>query len=179
MCKARPPEVAVRKCWLVVLGVAAAALAALAIWAMLLGPRFGPAYFHRLREGMTEQEVEAVLGCPAGDYRTTQPPRYHGTPHIDGFVREQAGRDCDPGEEMAVVRSGRRRCWTGDAYCLWVDLDENGRVVSRVLCERLPEDGPSRSWVGALADWLADRLAPPQTAPSRPILGTPPEDDRR
>jgi hypothetical protein len=97
----------VRKRWLVVLSVAAATLAALAFWALVPGPRFGPAYLHRLREGMTEREVEAALGCPAGDYRATPPPRPLGTPHIDGFVREQAGRDWNPGEEMAVARSGR------------------------------------------------------------------------
>jgi hypothetical protein len=59
-----------RKLLLVLLAVALMLLGALL---PLLVPRHCPvnrAAYHRIKEGMTQKEVEATLGGPPGDYRT-------------------------------------------------------------------------------------------------------------
>src|SRR4051794_7755578 len=54
-----------------VLGLAALAIAAAAwlFWPSRLPP-IGPASFEQIKEGMTLQEVEALIGLPPGDYCT-------------------------------------------------------------------------------------------------------------
>src|SRR5262249_38213475 len=87
----RPPEVAMRvlplrkRRWVllvaapVVAVIIVAVLAAVRLWWFRPAPRFGPATFERIKEGMTEDEVEAVVGCPAG-YYNKPPPRPAGLP---------------------------------------------------------------------------------------------------
>jgi hypothetical protein len=59
----------------VLAGVGAVAALVAAVCLLRPAPRFNRACFDRLREGMTEAEVEAVLG-PHGDYRAYGPAAY-------------------------------------------------------------------------------------------------------
>jgi hypothetical protein len=105
----------VRKRRRVALVVVVVPAAAMALWALLPGPLFGPVCFHRIQKGMTEQEVASVLGCPAGDYRTTPYRRVYFT-RADAVLRERSGQDLTPVEEWAYTRNGRRKEWRGDTY---------------------------------------------------------------
>jgi hypothetical protein len=61
---------------LLLVGLAAVALlgSGLVVWLQLPRPGITRANYQRIRVGMTEAEVVALLGGPAGDYRT-QPGR--------------------------------------------------------------------------------------------------------
>ena len=71
----------------------------------------------RIREGMTEQEVEAVLGCPAGNYRGPESVlQERGIPlwvSVDG--------DCEDGPQLKL--------WVGPRFAVHVLVDCRGRVV--------------------------------------------------
>lgn len=60
--------------------------------------RFGEVHFNQLREGMTEEEVVAILGCPAGDYRPaiwSKPDWYVSSSDPIGHLRNQRGQTLD------------------------------------------------------------------------------------
>jgi hypothetical protein len=129
----------VRKRRRVALVVVAVAAAAMPLWALLPGPRFGPVCFHRIQEGMTEQEVASVLGYPAGDYRTRLPRRIYFT-RADAVLRERGGRELKPGQEWAYQFNGLRKEWRGDVHVIRVDLDEDGRVIASTLWDAVPPE---------------------------------------
>ena len=86
--------------WIVV--IAAVAFAGLFLL-MRPRPRFGEEQFERLREGMTEAEVSALLGCPPGDYRPTiwsQPDWYVSSTDVIGILRAERGRSRQELEEL-------------------------------------------------------------------------------
>jgi hypothetical protein len=65
--------------------------------------RFGERQFEQLREGMTEAEVVAVLGSPAGDYQPaiwSPPDWYVSTSDAIGFLRKERGRSLQELEQL-------------------------------------------------------------------------------
>ena len=66
-------------------------------------PRFGKEKFELLHEGMTEAEVVAVLGCPAGDYRPEiwkHPTWFVSPSDAIGFPEAESGRPLEEMEEL-------------------------------------------------------------------------------
>jgi hypothetical protein len=74
------------------------------------GPGVTPANYERIRDGMTEQEVEALLGGPATGTRTA--------PLAGSYVPEEF--------EAAGVE--RLREWVGDGTYVFVGFDKAGAV---------------------------------------------------
>jgi hypothetical protein len=69
-----------RRRWLLVGLVAVALLGCgLFVWVVYPKHRINRDSFEQIRSGMTEAEVEAVLGAAAGDYRTTPTLEYFST----------------------------------------------------------------------------------------------------
>jgi hypothetical protein len=143
----------VRKRRRVALVVVAVAGAAMALWALLPGPLFGPVCFHRIQEGMAEQEVASVLGYPAGDYRTVTPRSVYFT-RVDALLCERRGRDLKPSQEWAYQFNGMRKEWRGDVYVIRVDLDEDGRVIAYTLWDVVPPEPRPLTLLRQLGSWL-------------------------
>jgi hypothetical protein len=151
-----------RKCrWVLLVGapvvavVIVAVLAAVRGWWFRPAPRFGPAYFERIKEGMTEDEVEAVVGCLAG-YYNKPPLRPTGLPPDASFptVGIAGGELKHSGPELGLGQASKTEWWWGDSYGIEVKFDHEGRVVTYSLYGVEGTDaGPSvlerlRAWLG-------------------------------
>lgn len=77
----------------------------------------GPASYQRIQFGMTQAEIEAIIGLPPGDYNNG-PPRYE-TPKAGSNKEEPAGF------QMAK--------WTGTRHSIVVVFDEEGMATSSWL----------------------------------------------
>jgi hypothetical protein len=112
-----------------------------------------PRAYHRIKEGMTRQEVEAVLGLPPGDYRS------------------RAGREDDSSWGMKELRGEyllthplkslydepprdwRDEIWMADDFEIWAWFDGDGLVKLWCLEEKTRPRKVSlvervRTWVG-------------------------------
>jgi hypothetical protein len=73
----------------------------------------------RIQEGMSEANVECILGVPAGDYSSTE----HGATFVlgEGGYRRQVvqGRD---------LLQGGAKVWVGDRGAVWLTFDASKRV---------------------------------------------------
>jgi hypothetical protein len=152
-----------------------AAVAAVGLFLLLRpAPRFGEEQFQRLREGMSEAEVAAVLGCPSGDYRPaiwSRPDWFVSPSDPIGFLRAERGRslqELDLLERQDVedwVRAGRpvppsparvqRRRWWARGYGIDVAFDEHGRAIHVSLWELDPPRPPPDMlrWVRWCIGW--------------------------
>ena len=142
----------------VLVGVAAVAALVAAVCLLRPAPRFSRAHFDRLREGMTEAEVEEVLG-PPGDYRaygraTIPPPPGTGL----GYPMKVSGLSYP---ELVKLRhqttpDGRPRLtekeWWGHTFFIQVAFDENGIAIGRCFGDVYPPDGLTP--LQKLAKWL-------------------------
>jgi hypothetical protein len=148
----------VSRLWIVVLVVVAAA----GLFFLLRPrPRFGEEQFERLREGMTEDEVVALLGCPPGDYRPTiwsQPDWFVSSSDAAGFLRAERGRSRRELEKLAQqdieewLTAGhpvppppahvQKKHWWARGYGIEVAFDENHRVIHCSLWELVPPRPP-------------------------------------
>ncbi len=115
-----------RRIWLVLMGVGVG-LAVLPILARALSLRPGitRANYERIREGMTLQQVEGLLGGPSGNYSRI-PDKEAGLWAIDPD-RPDLGRRFFIGREV----------WTGDALAVAVWFDDEGRVARKESYETL------------------------------------------
>jgi hypothetical protein len=113
----RPPEAPVRKRLLVLTGVVLAAAvsvpAALELHAyrhkLARGRLIDEAHFDRIKHGMSQAEVEAILGGPPGDFTT-------------GAVIH------DPGIAVLSGPLVRVEAWTGNEGQILVCFDQQGAV---------------------------------------------------
>lgn len=119
----------------VVLGLALLLFTGLLIWQAKTGPRGA---YGRIRLGMTQDEVETVIGMPPRDYMhhpfirggTTFGPfgkfiRMTGIPYESTM--------CDP--TVGRKPSVRLEHWYWDDYWIQVGFDEDGKVVGFYLLE--------------------------------------------
>jgi hypothetical protein len=117
---------------LVVLGGLAVAVV------FLLGPRVTPENCQRIKEGMTEAEVRAILGKPFDDSLLDPEPSgcefQWWVPLQEDGSSELTGPACN-------------YFWVGGNLVLFVVFDHNGRVVSKDVASG-PEC-PRSSWVPA------------------------------
>jgi hypothetical protein len=95
------------------LGAGLLALLGVAIWTMLPRPGISKANFDRLRQGMTQEDVEVVLGPPSG----TSPSR-----PIPGYA-EMAYRTWHGGG-----KEKRTFCWEGGSRTIIVGFQASGQV---------------------------------------------------
>jgi hypothetical protein len=122
---------------------------------------FDESVFDKIREGMTEAEVEALIGCPARDYR---PRRWINPEHLlvspgspiafpvkcSGLSSQQL-QLIEQEDLSNWVRAGmpnrprkvRQKRWLGKTWGISVAFDENGLVIHHELWEMVPPRPPS------------------------------------
>jgi hypothetical protein len=104
------------------------ALVAVAVW--LCSPKkgdFDVAQFDQIRVGMTQPEVEDILGCPAGNYRR---------------AAKVGSRVDSPSPEGMRVKT-----WMNDRIRIDLGFDSDGRVISKrcsPVSSQSEEFGPRR-----------------------------------
>jgi hypothetical protein len=118
------------------LGVVAVSLLTAAVCLLRPAPRFSQAYFDRLSVGMTQEEVEAVLG-PLGDYRAYRQADY--PPPAPTTAGEWKVRTDLPEYELLSMRVQRdengapilpERAWQGHTFYIRVAFGGSGRAVA-------------------------------------------------
>jgi hypothetical protein len=166
-----PLGVSLRRRWFAAFGIAvmAGTLSAL----LLARPRFGPRSYRGLRLGMTEAEVSAALGCPAGDYGPAiwrNPDWFVSTSDLSGWLLEERGRPLQELEQLrrhdlaAWVQAGKpfpgampsvtEKRWWGRQYGIEAAFDAQGRAVHYSLWGLAPPRPPPdivryvRWWLG-------------------------------
>lgn len=110
-----------RKRLLLISGCAAAILLAGYMTLRLTAPRHRITgdTIHAIDKGMTEREVEAILGAPAGDYSAGKRGGL--------FINKHRVRDGDlTGPEMVKMWGGKY--WVSDETSVWVRFNEAGKV---------------------------------------------------
>ena len=116
----------------VAIGVVVAAV--VAAWYLLAPPARGISTYHsrRIVPGMTRGQVEAILGGPAGDYRTPplRPP--------DEALR-------------APLLLPAGECWQGDRHSVYVTFDARDRVAGVTGFYPVPL---RPSWYRAAQEWV-------------------------
>jgi hypothetical protein len=122
---------------------------------------FPPDKFARLKLGMTQAEVEAVLGCPPGDYRPASWRRKVYSSVVTGSLRTEHGRPLQELEEeekralLAWVQAGmpeqlpariNRQRWQGRDFSINVIFDDSGGAVNCSLWYSYPPPLPDYIW---------------------------------
>jgi hypothetical protein len=128
-------------------GVAILALALLLVGTLLplVVPRHCPvnrAAFERVKEGMTQAEVEEILGGPPGDYRT----RPHGT----NIYLSRMFSGLDP-----IIED-----WEGDEGSVAVEYEPGADGRERVTKTHFEEAAPYSPGLLELALWRLGKLLP-------------------
>src|SRR5262249_52945579 len=101
------------------------------------------ANYDNIRKGMTENDVEVILGGPPGDYKSFPRPC---PPGFDAKVLTQHGVHHADGETI--------RGWMGEEGTAIIFLDSSGRV--REMAFMLPRESEGR--FTRFFDWLEARL---------------------
>ena len=137
------------------------ALALLALW-LVYPPtdrRFGEPYYDGITEGMSEADVEAILGLPAGDYRPERwihPGHFVSPSDTMGWIVKESGlsaREVSDLEQEDIRKWAdegmpnrpakfTRKSWIGKNWGIGIELDENGRVIQHDLFEVVPPRSP-------------------------------------
>src|SRR5262249_590175 len=121
---------------------------------------------HRIKEGMTEEQVEALFGSPEGYYCSPDAPAFQ---YVGSFGVE----------EMPCWREGIKvKVWYANSGIARVLFDRPGVVVGKKWSD--PPSVPRRSWVTKLWDrvkeWWSPSVMPttmPMTMPVRPTSTAP------
>lgn len=132
--------------WVFLLAIAGA-LAIIVFWWCRPGMSITWATCHKIRAKMTEAEVEALIGGPAGEYRTRE---------LLYSVVKWVGRD----EEAPPLDLGDKalywRSWKGDEGCILIFFNkESGRVVQWGFD---PVASVSPSWLERAKAYLINAL---------------------
>lgn len=136
-----------RRLLLMVLGIALLTLLGAGLLACLTnrGHRISRESYNQIKAGMTEQELEGLLGGPAGDYTNG---RYQ-----VGYIAEPCSL-CDEAlyAEISEIRSSRD--WTGFQGLVSVGLNERGRVVEKRYFPVCPVDPVGETLLARFRRWL-------------------------
>jgi hypothetical protein len=141
-----------RKRLLLILGCLASMLLAGYVTLRLTAPRhrITKETIEKIQKGMTEEEIEAVFGVPAGVYgkgaltgvyAVAPPP---GTPQLLGLTGKHFGL------ELIVFERGKE--WVGEDVCVYCRFDEASRVQEIHRGNVVP--GGNESFLAKLRRWL-------------------------
>jgi hypothetical protein len=123
-------------------------------------PQINRAQFGRIKEGMTLDQVEAVLGGPAGDYRWRALLARSPVDDRASTKLEEVGlsvHEIASAERAFPAHSGGTgriscRTWWGDVYVICVAFDGNGVTAGHSLWAVDPEPDVTpalfRNWPG-------------------------------
>jgi hypothetical protein len=102
--------------------------------------------YDRIQIGMTQAEVEAILG-PLGDYATV--PFDNGRSEVDpSDLYSQVVRSFSSIDDAS---NRVRACWSGNDYLIVITFDPKSEVISKGCTEQLRiEQGPLRNAVWRL-----------------------------
>jgi hypothetical protein len=82
-----------------------------------LGRRFSPEAFNAIQEGMTEEQVEAIFGCPAGDHSYLIP-----------WLRPRVTYKKSSHPEIAKTKE-----WRDSRTVILISFDHEGKVQSKSM----------------------------------------------
>jgi hypothetical protein len=121
--------------FLLILAVAVVLLAGAVLIFFGPNPNITGESCEQIKPGMTQREVESILGCPAGDYRKNKGHRFG----ITGLPPPPRGQ-----------------LWFGREGMVVVIFDENGRVThAGFIVADEPE--PTESYLDRLRLWLGQQ----------------------
>jgi hypothetical protein len=149
-----------------ILVAASFCLVAIVFWWLWPTPGITSANCNRIKEGMTDEQVDAIFGRPEGYYCSPDAPVFM---YVGSFGVE----------DMPRWREGAKvKVWYNDSGIARVLFDRNGLVVGKAW-----SDNPSvakRNWVAKLWDrikeWWSPTVMPstmPMTSPVRPASTAP------
>lgn len=133
------PSTKLKRSLLAVAALTAVVLAV--VWLLWPEPAIGPASYERIRLGMTQAEVEAVIGLPPGIYHN----------QIGGEALTSDVRGLPMSRSSDYHRSAE---WWGTKHGIFVAFDKSGAVVGCQLFDVQPPRGSAglleriRSWLG-------------------------------
>lgn len=121
-----------------------AVLVGVAGWLLLPADPIGPRAFERIQLGMTEEEVEAVMGSPAGSYvsETITDAQLIRRRYLIEWKR----MDSDNGKRYS-------KAWHGDSYWIQVDVNEQGKALAAGLFDKRT-DLSQPTFLDRLRAWL-------------------------
>jgi hypothetical protein len=122
--------------------------------------QFGPDAFEQMHEGMSYAEVEAILGCPPGDYRPAIWRERDWHSDIINIPSEGRGRSLEELERQAVAGIGDwlkaggpepqlrfyRFRWWGRRYGIETAFDPSGRLIGWQHLTMLRSRPPLQWW---------------------------------
>ena len=135
-----------RKRLLIFVGLAVMLFAGYATLRLTAPPhRITPVNIAAIRKGMTEREIENILGAPAGDYASAQASAMYQnlTYHVDEDGKGWNGYE--------LVKKWGGKVWVAEEGFLWVRFDDAGKVAetARHILVQQPE-----SFLAKLRRWL-------------------------
>lgn len=133
-------------------------------WWIWPQPSIGPRNFHRIREGMSPDQVEAIIGLPPGDYYTPLRSTAKGPVSFVGYggvIEEVNGLPLDQvprsweyqKQDTAAQDEGFVSSWKGEDYAIYVAFDESRRAMSWHLVTVLTHDDRP-GFLARLRQWL-------------------------
>lgn len=128
---------------LLVLGLLAV-LSGAACWLFLPSDPIGPRAFERIRLGMTKEEIETVIGFPAGNYQ-------HSSMVFRWIYATKVSEEGPAEFELIGLQSEE---WYGDSYRIKVVLDADKKVVAAFLYKADPDYTVKVSLLNQLRAWL-------------------------
>jgi hypothetical protein len=121
-----------------------------AVWLLWPEPPISPANFRRIELGMTQAEIEAIIGLPPGVYygRPSVPSNQLDFVHVEG--KGKVPKDGDDGEDGNFRPSVE---WVGHRFSILVDFEQGQATCCRLFELAPPGGSPGmldriRSWLG-------------------------------
>ncbi|MBI3823567.1 MAG: hypothetical protein HY289_12930 [Planctomycetes bacterium] len=111
----------------VVIGTSALAIGAVVaafLWRTPPNERISEQAFEKLHQGMTELDVQEVIGLPAGNY-SREPVIHAEAPRLVRYENE-------------AVLNSNLRTWTARTIEIGVAFDNKGRLAEKWLCRMRP-----------------------------------------
>jgi hypothetical protein len=125
------------------LALAAVAGSFFVVWLTRPTHRIGREAFGHIKQGMTKDQVESILGCPSGNYASTAIART-----VEGTLTP-----IDELEAWFDLITPFTHMWSGDDGAILIHFREDDTVRAMVFWEVVPEGFlPSlRRWVSRVA----------------------------
>jgi hypothetical protein len=134
-----------RKLVLLVLGCLALVLMAgyVTLWLTASRHRITQENLNKIQKGMTEKQVEAMLGARPGDYSSGQTVVFFAEAKDPGIINLFEPAD--------LVKERGGKCWVADDAALWLRFDDGGHVTEVDFGMTWPGN---ESFLAKLRRWL-------------------------